>query len=79
MVDVAVITTEYLVYQRSENTGEAFFLPGGDERQNQHLQHPHQQFSREGEVDLSLCERETPVANSASIKVCPLKVYHPTK
>ena len=29
-------------------------LPGCDQREDQHLQHPHQQLSREGEVDLSL-------------------------
>ena len=34
------------------------FLPGSDERQNKHLQHPHQQLSREREVDLGLGEKQ---------------------
>lgn len=34
-----------------------FDLPGRDEREDQHLQHPHQQLPREREVDLRLARR----------------------
>lgn len=51
MGDHGVISTRW---RHGTSEAEADVLPGGDQGQDQHLQHPHEELSRKGKILLLL-------------------------